>query len=285
MLLIDNRKGSREFFVAPESSPDSTEGTLLGTDIPAMLLKLKSGDFAFDGNGPNGASYSVAIELKSLYDLVSSRTCGRLQGTQIRLMNATYDIRYLVYYGQYRISKDGYVTLPFYSAATKRNDWRAYYIGKQKVRHAYFEGIIAGLEEKGFRLKHFASGLQGFDKDATMLQIAYWIAERYKWWNRDYKSHTSMEGFDQSRRISRESIEAVGLTRKELICANIANEIPRIGTDKAIALARHFKGSSQRMHNASIEELAEIVIETRKGKGRIMRIGAVTAKNIREWIK
>lgn len=283
MILIDNRKGSNEFFVPSE--PGSLEGALLGTSLPAMLFKLKSGDFAFNGKGPDDKAYTIAIELKSLYDLVTSRTCGRLQGTQIRLMSTTYDVRYLAYYGNYRVSKDGYITLPFYSQASKRNEWRAYYAGKQKVRHEYFGGIIGGLEEKGIRVKHFASGLQGFDKDATSLQIAYWIEERYKWWNRDYDSHTSMNGFDQSRRISSESLEAAGLTKKELICANIANEIPRIGTPKAIALAKHFEGSSRNMLNAPTEEIAEIEIATRKGKGRIVRIGKVTAQQLREWTR
>jgi hypothetical protein len=283
MILIDYRKGSEEFFIP--SSPDSDEGHLLSTDIPAMRFKLKSGDFAFNGKGPNDKEYTIGIELKSLYDLVSSRTCGRLQGTQIRLMNATYDIRYLAYYGAYRVSKDGYITLPFYSQATKRNEWRIYSIGKQKVRHEYFGGIIGGLEEKGIRVKYFAGGLQGFDKVATMTQIAYWIEERYKWWNRDYESHTSMSGLDQSRRISSESLEATGLAKKELICANIANEIPRIGTPKAIALARHFRGSSRNMLNASVEEIADIEIVTRRGKGRVVRIGAVTAKQLKEWTR
>lgn len=283
MIIIDSRKGSKEFFV--ESAPGASDGFLLGTDIPAMLIKLKSGDFAFNGKGPEDKEYTIAVELKSYHDLVSSRTCGRLQGTQIRIMNATYDIRYLAYYGNYRISHDGYILLPFCSRSSKRNDWRAYYIGKQKVRHAYFEGIIAGLEEKGIRIKHFASGLQGFDKDVTMTQIAYWIAERYRWWNRDYESHTSMNGFDRSRVISSESLEATGLSRKELICANIANDIPRIGTPKAIALARHFKGSSRAMLNASVEEIAEIEIVTRKGKGRTVRIGTITAKQLKEWTK
>lgn len=283
MILIDYRKGSEEFFVP--SSPDSDEGHLLSTDIPAMRFKLKSGDFAFNGKGPNDKEYTIAIELKSLYDLVSSRTCGRLQGTQIRLMNATYDVRYLAYYGNYRVSSDGYILLPFYSQTTKRNEWRAYYVGKQKVRHAYFEGIIAGLEEKGIRIKHFAGGLQGFDKVATTTQIAYWIAERYRWWNRDYESHTSMNGFDQSRRINSESLEATGLSKNELICANIANEIPGIGTPKALALARHFNGSSCKMLNASVEEIASIEIVTRKGKGRVVRIGTVTAKQMKEWTK
>src|SRR3954469_12301279 len=146
MILIDYRKGSEEFFVP--SSLDSNEGHLLSTVVPAMRFKLKSGDFAFNGKGPNDKEYTIAIELKSIYDLVSSRTCGRLQGTQIRLMNATYDIRYLAYYGAYRVSKDGYITLPFYSPTTKRNEWRIYSVGKQKVRHEYFGGIIGGLEEQ-----------------------------------------------------------------------------------------------------------------------------------------
>jgi len=280
-ILIDYRKGSNEFFVPSE--PDS--GTLLDSDIPAMLFKLKSGDFAFNGKGPNNASYTIAIELKSLYDLVSSRTSGRLQGTQIRLMNATYDRCYLAYYGQYKVSKDGFIVLPFYSQTSKRNEWRTYYVGKQKVRHAYLEGILSGLEEKGIRLKHFASGLQGFDKDTTIQQIAYWIAEKYRWWNRDYESHTSMNGFDRSRVISAESLEASGLTRKELVCANIANSIPRIGTTKAIALARYFKGSSLKMHTASVDEISSITMDTKKGKGRTMRIGAITAKNFKDWTK
>lgn len=283
LILIDDRKGSAEYFVPSE--PGSSEGTLYATDIPAMLFRLKSGDFSFSGNGSNSKDLTIGIELKSLYDLISSRTCGRLQGTQIRLMNATYDRRYLVYYGLYRVSKpdaqnEQYIELPFYDRKSKRNEWRPHFIGKQKVRHAYFEGIIAGLEEKGIVVKHFASGLQGFDKQATMTQIAYWIAERYRWYQREYESHTSMSGFDRSRYISKESLEAIGLTRDELFCANVANLYPRIGVDKAMALARHFKGSTSAMHNASMDEIAEIAIETRKGKGRTVRIGRINAKTM-----
>lgn len=289
MILIDRRKGSIEFFEAQsgESNNDasSTDGVLRDTDIPAMLYTLRSGDFAFDGNGPNGASYTIAIELKSLYDLVTSRTCGRLQGTQIRLMNATYDVRYLVYYGAYRVSRDGYIMLPYYDRESRRNDWRAYFVGQQKIRHAYLEGILAGLEEKGIRVKHFAGGLQGFDKTTTMTQISFWIAERYRWWNRDYESHTSMNGLDRSRVISKESLEASGLTKKELVCANIANSVPGIGTSKAIAMAKYFRGSSVDMHLASVEEIAEIEARTNSSKRKTQKIGKVTAKNFEEWTK
>ena len=72
-MLIDDRAGSRDLI---KYEPVRSTGE---------LCRLDSADVCLTGNGPNDAVL-IGVEVKSIWDLISSINTGRLQATQIPAM-------------------------------------------------------------------------------------------------------------------------------------------------------------------------------------------------------
>lgn len=236
MILIDDRAGSKDLV---SHSPLDELGT---------LCRLDSADVAFPGNGPGGA-ITVGVEVKSIFDLISSADTGRLQATQLPAMQRDYDAIYLLYYGLYRPHPNNH-SLQLY----RRGKWVNHSLGKRAVPYGYVESFLLTLESTGLHTK----------RTGSIEEAAQWLGCLYRWWSKPWSKHRGLHTFDNSRNLAMPEVSP------ELrIRARVAAQLPGVGYEKAMAAARHFATVSE-MVNASADDWQEVP-----------GIGKVLAKSIR----
>lgn len=237
-LLIDDRDGSREFaHIEPTRSL-------------CELTRLDSADACVIGNGPDGALL-VGVEIKSIWDLLGSMGTGRLQATQIPLMLDTYQVCWLLYFGEYRPGDRGQLLL------RKGAGWRTMRLGKRDVPYGYVEGFLLDLAAVGFRIKHCHD----------QASAAVWLGVLHRWWSRPWLAHKAMRTLDHSREISL----MPGMTPDQHLRAKVAAALPGVGFERAIAAARHFTTVSD-MINATSDEWAHV-----PGIGKVIARAVATA--------
>lgn len=220
IILIDDRAGSSDLISHP---PLSTSAT---------LCRLDSADVCITGHGPSGPIL-VGVEVKSLSDLISSLSNGRLPARQIRAMLAEYDISYLLIYGVYRCGSDG-------SLETLRGkSWYPTVAGP--YGYLQIEAGLMAIEDVGVRVKHI-SVLAKNGKDGAIAQCARWIGHLAHRYGKEWDKHSTFQKFDNSRRISRSSPVTVLPVMDEDVRkrAEVAAKLPGVGYKRGVAAAKHF---------------------------------------------
>lgn len=224
-MFIDDRAGSAELMRYPAIA------------AIAELTRLEFGDVAIVGNGPGDAPVLVGVELKSIWDLVSSIRTGRLQATQVPGMLRLYPVRWLLVFGGYRPGRDGALEL------AKGASWRTMRLGARIVPYGYVEALLLDLATVGFHVKHV-------DTEAAAAQ---WLLVLNRWWGKPWTHHHGMRTFDESGQPSLMP-DMDEVTR---MIARVAKELPALGFERALAAARHF-GSIEHMINAEVDEWREV---------------------------
>lgn len=241
MLWVDDRAGSRDLLSQPALSS------------LCELCRLDSADVCFQGNGASGPVL-VGIELKSLSDLISSSSTGRLQATQLPAMLATYDISYLLYYGNYKSSsRDGTLLIE------RGNQWRSWRQGPRSIPYSYLESFLLTVSALGVNIKHCSN----------LSESAEWISILFRWWSKPWQKHKGLRTFDKSRNISL----LPGSDSRTLLRAKIASQLPGLGFEKAIAAANSF---------ASVREM--IGADSARW-AKVDGIGSVVSKAIEQALK
>ncbi len=229
---------------------------------PVEKANLHFADFAFQGEGTDGAPIPIGVERKTLSDFVASILNGRLPGHQLPGMLKCYTEIWIVLEGEWRISKHtGHVqTLQWVHQGklghkpTKKwidiETGLAYALGSQEL-----EGMMLTLELKGgVRLRRTR------DQEET----CRFVKSLFHWWtDKAFAQHRSHLKFhsqfaDQS------------LLVKPSLCRVIAAQLPGIGFEKSGKVAAHF-GSVQAMVEASEKEWE-----------KVDGVGSVLAKRIVE---
>lgn len=238
----------------------------------ATLSPLDAGDVAFTGNGPSGP-ITIGVEVKSLSDLLSSIEDGRLRARQIPDMIAAFDVRWLLYYGTYRCCPStGSLQVPSRRDPTSgRCGWEDYKFGgrtsKRVVPYAYLESFLASpsLTNTRVHVKHC------YD----LAECARWIGVLHHIWQKPYSSHSSMQAFDTSADLGLMPLLSPHLKQRARTIATF----PGVSYQRAVAIARAF-ASLRDLFNCTEEELAEVQIPTKDGKGKARRLGKVLARSI-----
>lgn len=227
-ILIDDRAGSRDLVNYPP----------LNTSSSVTLTRLNSGDVLIPGNGPADTHVLIGVEVKSLFDLISSSNNGRLQATQLPTMLAEYDVCYLAYYGIYRPAPTT-DHLQIY----RGKGWINYAIGRQPVPYSYLESFLLTTAALGVRVHHFTS----------IQQLTLWLSILAHWWSKPWDKHRGMRALDKSREMSlMPHMDADMLQRAE-----VASKLPGIGFERAMNVAKYFP-SILAMMQATPGEWAEI---------------------------
>jgi ERCC4-type nuclease len=239
-LLVDDRAGSRELV---RYEPVKSLGE---------LTRLDSADVALAGNGPDGAVL-IGVEVKSVWDLVSSANTGRLQATQVPAMLEEYDVSWLLTHGGYRAANDG--RLMIYSG----NRWRGFKLGKRPVPYGYVEALLLDLAAMSIHIKHAGS----------VNEAAQWLGVLHRWWNKPWDKHRGMRTLDKSHDVGL----MPHMTAEQQLRAKVAAQLPGVGFERAIAAARYFD-SVLAMVNAHPAEWE-----------RVEGIGKVIAKAVAEAVR
>lgn len=217
MIFIDRRVGSAEL-----------EPLIARHGVATRLMELDAGDFAMDGNGPNG-SIMICIERKRLRDMLDCVTTGRFAGLQMPLMLSRYEQNYLIVEGRYRPGADG--LLEEYSWRTKT--WHPVYINRDGMTYQAFMGYLTSLEATShLRLRHSEDP----DNTAAML-VAMW-----HFWSKPWSAHNANKTFYVENHT--------GPLISHPLVRRWGKELPGIGWERSEALAGAFPSAGV-MANAS----------------------------------
>lgn len=185
------------------------------------------------GNGPDGPR-TIAVELKSISDLMSSIGTGRWQATQLPGLLATYDEAWLLYYGAYRPGPGGVLQV------RSGQGWRGFRLGPRPVPYGYLEGQLLDASATGCRLKW----VHGIRDAAAWLQVAH------RWWSKDWSEHKGLRVVDRSAR----PVFMPHMDDRQRRCVEVAIALPGLGFEKASSAAAYFDFSIRRMVNAPAKE-------------------------------
>lgn len=262
-ILIDDRAGSRELI------------NHVPLDVLGSLCHLDSADICFTGNTAHGTSL-IAIEVKHITDLISSRQSNRLQSIdgQITRMLDDYDECWLLTYGSYRCGPTGDLEVPR-KGKGGNYDWIPYTFnggvgGKGKpVPYSFVTGAKISLTDVGFRCEHV------HDLSQCALWIAALYAKRSKPWSEQCRMFRSLNQVNMLNEAAYKRNSDRSLLRAEnesgillspmpgkvdpieYQIASTAASFPSIKYERSMAIARHFD-SPYEFINASVSELEKV---------------------------
>ena len=241
-LLIDDRDGSKELML---HEPVRSTG---------VLTRLDYGDVAIVGNGPDGPCM-VGVEVKSIYDLISSINSGRLQATQLPGLMRDYEFRWFLYYSAYKSGPANELLV----RRRGKKDWSIYRIGNRVVPFGYVESFLVELSLLGVHIH----------RSHDLADAAAWVGVLHRWWSKPWTAHKGMRTIDHSRDVGfLPNIDAD--TRVRIA---VAHALPGVGFERALAAARHFP-SVAAMMDATVDEWC-----------RVDGIGKTIAKSIVQTVK
>lgn len=241
-FFIDPRDGSKEL-MRWEPVKSSAE-----------LCQMDFGDALICGKGAN-STIMVGIEVKSIWDLISSIDTGRLQATQLPGLIRSYDITALLYYGQTRLGRNG--ELELWRPHGKQRGWNVFKLGTRPVPYGYLEAFLWEVAVLGIHVQHV-------EDERT---AAAWLGVVHRWWSREWSDHKAMRTLDRSRDISlMPHMNPATLQR-----VKVAAQLPAIGFDRATNAAEYFP-SVRAMINADADEWVKV-----KGVGKTIAKAIIDA--------
>ena len=243
MVIIDNRDGSRELSYDPSLKDSCTLGT------------LDFGDVMLTGHGPNDTMISVGVEVKSVHDLLSSISTGRLAGHQLPGLIKDYDHAFLLIHGAARPGKDNYLEV-----RRRTGGWHNVRLGRKPVPWSYMEGwLLTAQLFSPVRVKW----------TSDFAEAAKWISVLDRWLSKPWDQHKALSVFNTS------GVQAapMGADPVEACIAKVAAALPGIGWTRGWGAAKHFD-SVQEMMNAPAQEWE-----------KIDKFGPVLSKSIHSTIR
>jgi len=247
MILVDPRAGSGDML--PEIK------RRVNGQAEHAKPDLFAGDFAFEGNGPEG-DIMIGIERKTISDFLGSMRSDRM-AIQAKKMGSVYGVSYLMLEGQFGADADG-VLMGFQFDYTERKyKWRPYTLAakgamaEQFYRYAEMDKHLCTLENK--------KNLIVVHTHDTKTSI-WAVVNRYLWWQEKWDQHKSADPIKTQADI------ALG---KVSPCMEFAAKLPGVGWSKAPAVARHFK-TIYEMVCAYPSEWKDVEFVDRNGKPSYM---------------
>lgn len=237
-LWIAREVGSKEF-VEP----------LRRLGIDARLATLDSADFAFEGNGPDGA-VQVGVERKALSDLVTSLRDGRLcglptqegKGGQLHRLKAAYDVCWLLIEGHWTTGPGGRLQV---RGRTKTRPLPGSFTEDSLTKQ------LLSIQVKGGLYLQHTSGIS---------QSAAWLASLHRWWtDKTWDQHQSLNVLHTRQR----GIMPISTFREMVM------PLPGVGLAGSKALEEYFGGSLSRLLAADVQTLSQIPVKTPAGPRRL----------------
>lgn len=234
VIWVDSRVGSKELLPG-----------LRKAGARAELAKLDSGDFMFEGRGPDGP-VSIAIERKTIPDLVDSLQSGRLQGNderaQLHRLRAAYDFVWLLVEGLWETDKHGMLV-------------RRALHGTKPIKgcHMTADGLsksLVSLEVKGgLRVRQTASQAQS---------VAFLVALCRWWTEKAWDGHSTLLTPYAGHTIGHLSIF------REMVM-----KLPDVGVSASKAVELAFGGSLARLLQSTVADWSELELVTAQGPRRL----------------
>lgn len=163
MLWVDERTGSKELI--PE---------IRSYGIDAQVKHLDYGDFAWEGNGPSGLC-RIAVERKTISDLIDSFQSRRLSGHQLPGMADEFDYAYIIVEGIWRPGPEGVLQLghgTMDAQSTFGGAWSQTYRSRQLLYRS-IDNYLATLE--------LHAGII-YRRTLSTQETVHVIVDLYRWW-------------------------------------------------------------------------------------------------------
>lgn len=252
MIYVANDIGSKEF----------AAGIRRRINVPVEVTEMLAGDFAFEGNGPNGRLL-IGIERKSIGDMLSSMRSGRYAGFQMPNMGLDFDVCYLLIEGIWRPNSQGMLEVP--AKIKGKRVWAPYrhsLAAKQWNRADNRPYLYSELDKHlcTVELKKNVAIVRAGGK----LEMIWQVINRYQWWQKGWDEHDSADPIKTQAEVSFTRISD---------CRKFANIVPGIGWKRSADVARVF-GSIDACCRASVAQWCEVP-----------GIGQSTAKKAYEFIR
>lgn len=214
----------------------------------------------------------IAVEVKSIRDLIQSADSGRLQAEgegQIPAMLADYQQSWLLWYGPIRCGEGGYLEEP--RGGERGGNGRCLWgpFNKNGNRDAsarplpceYLDAMLIAVAAMGIHVHHVGSEKQA----------ARWLASLYRYWSKPYADHKFTHTFNAAPRFPK---TIPGITSAQLERARrVFDRYPGLGMERALAAAKHFE-SVRAMANADEEAWMEV-----PGIGKVIASAVVKGFN------
>jgi len=237
MIYVDDRKGSAE--LAP----------LIPKSTPRQITRLPYADFHFIGFGPNDTISTIGIERKTVMDLLSSMTTGRLSGHQLIGLLAEYDVVYLLVEGLWRPrQRDGIL-----ERWVGKGKWQPATLGQRRFMAKEVGNFLNTLA--------VACGVYIWRTDGPD-HSARWLSDTYHWWQKPWDKH-------RSHMAAHTPSPPHAYLSKPTLAVRLAKEFKDVGWDKAEAIAKHF-GSARAMLVAMLARDAKKKLKDVPGVGKVI---------------
>ena len=225
MIRLDNRVGSGDL-----------ESYFRKWRVPFTLCRLEYGDAAIKGNGPNGSTIEVGVEIKKVRDALNSICDGRFAGHQLPGLLESYQCVWLVLEGQFSCDfESGLLTF------RKGKRMAPLSVGTRQFMFRDLDHWLTTMETRG--------GVK-VRRTLSRMETARYIADLHSWWTvKEFEQHRSHLAFDETM------VDGDILLRPNLV-RRIAAELPGIGWTRSKAVAARF-GSVVEMVLANENEWKE----------------------------
>lgn len=208
-------------------------------------------DVLIVGQGPS-SPILVAVEVKSIRDLISSADTGRLQadpGGQLPAMLRDYDQSWLLWYGSIRCGDTGHLEEPGGRGDNGRCLWKPFTKNASRdgrpLPCEYLDAMLLAIAAMGVHVHHVQNERQA----------ARWLVSLYNYWTKPYEEHKFNRTFKDVVRFPK---VIPGITAKELERAKrVCDRYPGLGMERALAAAKWF-GSVREMANAGVDEWMKV---------------------------
>lgn len=234
VIWCDSRVGSKELCPA-----------LRKAGVKAELAKLDSGDFVFEGRGPDGP-VAIAIERKTIPDLVDSLQSGRLQGhderAQLHRLRAAYDYVWLLVEGLWETDKHGNLARRTLHGAKPLK-------GCHMTADGLTKALVSLEVQGGLRVRQTASQAQS---------VAFLVALLRWWTEKAWEGHSTLLTPYAGHTAGRLSVF------REMVM-----RLPDVGVSASKAVELAFQGSLARLLRSTEEDWSELELVTAQGPRRL----------------
>ena len=247
MVTVDERGGSGGLEAAKRRL-----SALRSRGVDADLGHLDYGDYAFAGNGPDGTTVLIGIELKTTRDIINSLRSNRLMGHQVPGMVGAdgnpgmYDRSWLLTEGIWREGRGG-------DFECYLGSWQTFSAGSRTMQMQDIESWI---------LSTVTAGGMSYWHCPLQTDTARFIRNLHRWWvEKTYEEHRAAQV------IYRQPPDRALFTTPSDFVVMIA-AIPKVGWTRAQAIESAVEGDFDTLMGMDAKTLCKI-----EGIGKVIAEG------------
>ena len=250
MIIVDPRSGGEK--PGTETTVDKLVTLIRRNGIECTKEALMFGDFAFEGNGPDGERILIGVERKSLHDMLNCIDDARFAGHQKVGMKQMYKISFLALEGNWRPhDPDGWLMEGFNGGQT----WTHCKYRSQRTLYAKLFRYLLSIQISGVIITH----------SRDLFGTAYNVCEIYNYFQKRWEDHTSL--------LEIAKLKIPDMNHRPSLVRRWASDLDDIGV-KMSHLAEQWFESGQELANSSAADWL-----------RIPGVGLKTAQKIVKQIR